>query len=78
MKKLGKRILALAMTLLMLASSLPMAAFASLVDNDPAYNAEILGALRDLAGSEDEALRYDVTVYKVEAWAAKSGSSDTV
>lgn len=52
MKKLGKRILALAMTLLMLASSLPMAAFASLVDNDPAYNAEILGALRDLAGSD--------------------------
>ena len=53
-----KRVLALLLTAVMLCTMLPAAALAALLDNTPAYNGEILAALTDLVGSEDEAERY--------------------
>ena len=42
----------------MFATVLPTAAFASLLDNGPAVNAEILAQLEALVGSPEEAQRY--------------------
>lgn len=61
MNKHGKRIVAVFLTAIMLFTALPSGALAALVDNDPAYNREILNALTDMAGSEKEAeVYYDV------------------
>ena len=53
-----RRLLALVMTLVMLLGVFPTAAIASLLDNDPAVNQEILARLADVVGSEEEAARY--------------------
>ncbi len=58
MKHLGMRITAIVLTLVMTFSLMPVQAFASLADNDPEYNREILNAIRDIVGSEDEAELY--------------------
>ena len=58
MKQTGKRILAVLLTAVMLVACVPPVAFASLMDNDPAYNREILNALTDMVGSENEAQTY--------------------
>lgn len=58
MKKNAKRFLAILMTAVMLATVFPTYVFASLTDNDPAYNREILETLKEIAGSEDEAQKY--------------------
>lgn len=59
MKRRWKQFLAGIMTAVMLFGLLPTAAFAALIDNDPAYNQEILAHLKQLCGSEDEAEAYD-------------------
>ena len=46
------------MTVVMLVSMLPVSAMAALLDNDPAYNQEILEQLKGIVGSEEEAERY--------------------
>ena len=58
MNRAGKRILAVVLTAIMVFSTCPAAAMASLLDNDPAYNEEVLNALTDLAGSEEGAREY--------------------
>lgn|GEM_PF-2910079 len=58
MKHLGMRITAIILTLVMTFSLMPVQAFASLADNDPEYNREILNAIQDIVGSEDEAELY--------------------
>ena len=58
MRRTLHRILAFTLTLALLFSMLPVSVFASLLDNDPAYNKEILSALSGLVGSEDEAKQY--------------------
>ena len=51
MKRTGKRIIAVLLTAVMLVACVPPVAFASLLNNDPAYNEEVLAALTDMAGS---------------------------
>ena len=58
MKHTVKRFLAVLLTVVMLATAFPPAAFAALLDNDPAYNQEILEMLESIAGSEEEAREY--------------------
>jgi len=58
MKRVTKRLISIILVIVMCMQVLPMTAFAALIDNDPAYNEEILDALTDLVGSEDEAERY--------------------
>ncbi|MCR4772677.1 MAG: hypothetical protein K5855_10250 [Oscillospiraceae bacterium] len=58
MKHLSTRIIAIVLTLVMTLSLMPVQAFASLVDNDPEYNREMLNTIRDIVGSEDEAELY--------------------
>ena len=53
-KKLASALLAL----ILCVQLLPAAAMAALLDNGAAYNQEILAALADIVGSEDEAERY--------------------
>ncbi|MEG2222752.1 MAG: hypothetical protein RRY95_08510, partial [Oscillospiraceae bacterium] len=53
-----QRILAALLTVVMLLTMLPMTAFASLLENSPAYNQAILSELTELCGGEDEAKRY--------------------
>ena len=55
MKKKFNRILSLLLVMLMLVCMLPAQAFASLLDNSPEYNQQILEALKELAGSEADA-----------------------
>ena len=55
MNTTGKRLLAVILAVLMLFTTFPAAALAALIDNDPAYNREILDALTEVAGSEDAA-----------------------
>lgn len=58
MKKLWKRVTAALLCVMMTAMVLPTAAFASLLGNDSATNAEILAALEEICGSEEEAELY--------------------
>ena len=58
MKRVTKRLISIILVIVMCMQVLPMSAFAALIANDPAYNEEILDALTDLVGSEDEAERY--------------------
>ena len=58
MNRTGKRILAVVLTVVMVFTAFPAATFASLLGNDPAYNKEILNALQNITGSEDEAQAY--------------------
>ena len=62
MKHFGTRITAIVLVLVMAASMLPMQVLASsLLENDPAYNREMLDAIKDIVGSEEEAqLYYDL------------------
>ncbi|MEG1683040.1 MAG: hypothetical protein RR295_04360, partial [Oscillospiraceae bacterium] len=53
-----QRIFAALLTVVMLLTMLPMTAFASLLENSPAYNQTILSELTELCGGEDEAKRY--------------------
>ena len=57
MKKLN-RLTAMFLVVIMLLTMLPAAAMASLLDNSAEYNEEILNALEDLLGSENEARQY--------------------
>lgn len=58
MRRCWKRFVAAVLTAVMLLGTLPTQALAGLLDNDPAYNAEILEELTALCGSEDEAQQY--------------------
>nr|MCR4804193.1 hypothetical protein [Clostridia bacterium] len=61
MKHVRTRITAIVLILAMTFSLMPMQAFAALADNDPAYNREMLEAIRTVIGSENEAeLYYDM------------------
>ncbi len=61
MKHLGRKITSAIIVLVMAISMLPVQAFASLLDNDPVYNREMLDAIREVVGSEEEAsLYYDL------------------
>ena len=56
MKHFWKRLLAVALAIVMLVGVLPPGALAAeLLGNDPAYNREILAALEDVTGSAEEA-----------------------
>lgn len=73
-----KRIVAIVMTALLLFESTPAAAFASVIDNTPRENQEILSELENLVGSEEEAQQYyslleqygllDEDGHAVESW----------
>jgi len=58
MKRMAKRLISMALVLLLSVQLVPVPALAALLDNDPAYNREILNALTEMVGSEDEASRY--------------------
>lgn len=58
MRKNWKRWIAGLLTAVMLVTMLPTAAFAALWDNSASHNREILAALEELCGSEDEARYY--------------------
>ena len=61
MKRRGKRLLSLLMAMVMTLMLIPTTAWASfgdLLTRDAAYNAEILAALEQVAGSEDAAKQY--------------------
>ena len=58
MKRMVKRLISMALALILCVQLLPMSAMAALLDNDPAYNREILNALTEIVGSEDEAAQY--------------------
>ncbi len=58
MKKLTTRLISIVLALVFCVQMLPLPAMAALLDNDPAYNQEILNALTEIVGSEDEAERY--------------------
>ncbi len=58
MKFAAKRFISIILVIVMCMQALPMTVLAALIDNDPEYNEEILDALTDLVGSEDEAERY--------------------
>ena len=61
MKRRGKRLLSLLMAMVMTLMLIPTTAWASfgdLLTRDTAYNAEILAALKQVAGSEDAAKQY--------------------
>jgi|GEM_PF-1783883 len=58
MKFAAKRFISIILVIVMCMQALPVTVFAALIDNDPEYNEEILDALTDLVGSEDEAERY--------------------
>ncbi|MBQ5970396.1 MAG: cadherin-like beta sandwich domain-containing protein [Clostridia bacterium] len=58
MKKATKQIVAVLMTLIMLFTACPVSAFASLLENDPAVNRQILQALTEIADNEDTAREY--------------------
>lgn len=53
-----RRLLSFLLCICMVLTMLPATAFAALLDNDPAYNREILAQLREICGSEEEAERY--------------------
>ena len=86
MKHLSTRIIAIVLTLVMTISIMPVQAFASLVDNDPEYNREMLNAIRDIVGSEDEAELYyammehygllDEDGNLMESWSIRMDGSD--
>ena len=57
-KQVCKRLIAMMLAVVMTVSLLPTAVFASLLDNQPAYNREILSQLREICGSKEEAERY--------------------
>ncbi len=57
-KQVCKRLIAMMLAVVMTVSLLPTAVFASLLDNQPAYNREILSQLREICGSKDGAERY--------------------
>ena len=58
MKHLCKRITAVVLTLVMTFSLMPSQGIASPADNDPELNREMLNAIREIVGSEDEAELY--------------------
>jgi len=58
MKKVTKRLMSMVLALILCVQVLPLTAMAALLDNDPAYNREILSALNEIVGSEDEAAQY--------------------
>ena len=62
MKKKLNRIVSLFMVVLMLACMLPSQVFATLLDNSPEYNQQILERLKELAGSEADAETYYATL----------------
>ena len=58
MKRMGTRLLSILLALLMCVQILPPSAMAALLDNNEAYNQEILDSLTKIVGSEEEASRY--------------------
>jgi len=58
MKRLTTRLISMLLALVLCFQMLPLTALAALLDNDPAYNQEILESLTEIVGSEDEAARY--------------------
>ncbi len=58
MKNLWTKVTALILTMVMVITVLPMQIFASLIDNSPEYNREMLEAIKGVVGSEDEAELY--------------------
>ncbi len=63
-KKIARKMCAALLTLVMVFTLVPAQAFASVMDNDPGYNEEILSALEQVVGSEDEAKTYYSTLQK--------------
>ncbi len=58
MKKVTNRIISLILSVIISIQLLPLTSMAALIDNTPEYNQEILDALVDIVGSEDEAALY--------------------
>ena len=58
METLWKRLLSGVMAIVVMLSLLPVTALASLLNNDPAVNREILDQLEQICGSPEEAERY--------------------
>lgn len=58
MKHLCRKFVSLLLAAILCVQLLPTAALAALTDNSPAYNQEILSALKEIVGSEEEAERY--------------------
>ena len=52
------RLIAMLLTVVMIVTMMPVYVMASILDNSPEYNEEILAALEDIIGSEDEAKQY--------------------
>lgn len=86
MKKHAKRLIAVLLAVIMVCSAAPVTVLASLLDNDPAYNREILKALQSVAGSEDKARDYydimeaygllDEDGNLAESWSIQMGGED--
>ena len=58
MKHLCRKLVSMLLAVLLCVQLLPAAVMAALIDNSPSYNRQILSALEEIVGSEEEAERY--------------------